>query len=121
MAKAGASNGARAGSGDTAGPGGGGGGGPDAGYIAKLSSLLRSNTTYQVPGDLQGNPKASFVVTVGADCTITSVKLRRSSGVPAWDAAAQRGIERTSPLPRQSDGSCPKEIEIVRGPRDEQR
>ena len=119
MAKAGgASNGARAGSGDVAGPGGGGGG-PDAGYIAKLSSLLRLNTIYQVPGDLQGNPKASFVVTVGADCTITSVTLRRSSGVAAWDAAAQRGIERTSPLPRQADGSCPKELEIVRGPRDE--
>src|SRR5690606_25422326 len=103
MAKAGGANGGTA-SGSTAGTGAGGGG-ADAGYIAKLSSMLRTNTTYQAPADLQGNPKAVFVVTVGADCSILSVKLRRSSGLPAWDAAAQRGIERTSPLPKQADGS----------------
>ncbi len=117
MAKAGSANGGSA-SGSAAGAGAGGGGN-DAGYIAKLSSMLRSNTTYQIPGDLQGNPKAVFVVTVGADCKILAVKLRRSSGVPAWDAAAQRGIERTSPLPAQADGTCPRELEIARGPRDE--
>jgi colicin import membrane protein len=99
--------------------GAGGGNGADNGYVARLSSMLRSNTTYQLSPDVQGNPKAVFVVSVAADCTITSVKLRRSSGVPGWDAAAQRGIERTSPLPKRADGSCPSELEIVRGPRDE--
>jgi len=98
---------------------GGAGGGTDAGYVAKLSSLLRANTTYQVPADVQGNPKAVFQVTVLPDCSIASVKLRRSSGVPSWDQAAERGIQRSSPLPRQADGSCPPELEIMRGPRDE--
>ncbi|NLD67448.1 MAG: TonB C-terminal domain-containing protein [Limnobacter sp.] len=99
---------------------GGTGGGNDSGYIAQLSSQLIANTTYQIPVEIQGNPKATFLVKVGPDCEIESVTLHRSSGVPGWDAAARRGIERTSPLPRQRDGSCPTELEIVRGPRDQQ-
>ena len=47
------------------------------------------------------------------------MQLRRSSGIPAWDAAAERGIERSDPLPRQADGSCPSELEILRGPKDD--
>jgi colicin import membrane protein len=96
------------------------GGGTDTGYVARLSALIRSNTTYQAPADLAGNPKAIFVVTVSPDCAILSVKLRRSSGIAAWDEAAGRGIQRSSPLPRQRDGSCPPELEIARGPKDDQ-
>ncbi len=96
-----------------------GGAGTDNGYVARLSALIRSNTTYQVPADLAGNPKAVFVVKVAPDCTIMSVKLRRSSGIAAWDDAAERGIQRSSPLPRQRDGSCPPELEIARGPKDD--
>ena len=98
---------------------GGASGGADGGYVAKLSSLLRSNTVYQAPANLEGNPKAVFVVSVLPDCTIASIKLKRSSGVPAWDQAAERGIERSSPLPRMPDGKCPSDLEISRGPRDE--
>ena len=110
VARAGAASGVEA---------GGGGGGTDAGYVARLSSLIRSNTIYQVPADLTGNPKAVFLVSVAPDCSITSVKLRRSSGVPSWDEAAERGIRRSDPLPRQRDGTCPSQLEIDRGPRDD--
>ncbi len=98
---------------------GGGGGGIDAGYASRLSALIRSNTIYAIPQDLAGNPKAVFVVAVSPECRIVSVKLRRSSGIAAWDQAAERGIERSDPLPRQRDGTCPPEIEITRGPRDD--
>ena len=101
-------------------PGAAGGAGTDSGYVARLSALIRSNTVYQVPADLAGNPKAVFLVKVAPDCRIVSVKLRRSSGVAAWDEAAERGIQRSSPLPRQRDGSCPPELEIARGPKDDQ-
>jgi colicin import membrane protein len=98
---------------------GGASGAVDGGYVAKLSSLLRSNTVYQVPPQLQGNPKAIFAVKVLPDCSIASIQLKRSSGVPAWDQAAERGIARSSPLPRMPDGDCPRDLEISRGPRDE--
>ncbi|MCZ7561339.1 MAG: TonB C-terminal domain-containing protein [Burkholderiaceae bacterium] len=111
---------AGAASGGTSGaPGAAGGAGTDTGYVARLSALIRSNTVYQIPADLAGNPKAVFLVKVAPDCTIASVKLRRSSGIAARDEAAERGIERSSPLPRQRDGSCPPELEIARGPKDD--
>lgn len=98
-----------------------GGGRVDAGYAGKIAAAIRANTIYQVPGDLDGNPKAVFAVSLRPDCSVASVKLRRSSGVPAWDQAAERGIQRTDPFPKPTDGACPAEIEIARGPRDEPR
>jgi len=122
MSQAGTS-GDRSGSGAAGGPAGAATGGvsgaAEGDYVAKLSSAIRANTVYQMPADLQGNPKAIFQVTVLPDCTIASVKLKRSSGVAAWDQAAERGIQRTDPLPRLPNGTCPRELEISRGPRDE--
>jgi len=53
------------------------------------------------------------------DCSLISVKLQKSSGFPAWDQAAERGIERTDPFPRPGGSACQSVIEITRGPRDE--
>jgi colicin import membrane protein len=72
-----------------------------------------------MPAGLPGNPKAEFAVRLGADCTVASVTLRKSSGHPDWDAAAERGIQRASPFPRQADGTCPSSLVILRGPRDD--
>ncbi|MFN9771954.1 MAG: cell envelope integrity protein TolA [Burkholderiales bacterium] len=91
----------------------------DAGYGARVAAAIRSNTTYQAPGDLDGNPKAVFLVTLRPDCSLAAVRLRRSSGVSAWDQAAERGIQRTDPFPKPAEGTCQGELEIVRGPRDE--
>lgn len=91
---------------------GGAGGGNEAGYAAKVSSLIRSNTVFQAPPTLQGNPKAEFLVVLTPDCAITSVRLRRSSGVPAWDQAAERAIQRSDPMPRRPEGGCPREMLI---------
>ena len=95
------------------------GGRVDAGYGARVGAAIRSNTTYQVTADVEGNPKAVFLVQLRPDCSVAAVRLRKSSGVPAWDQAAERGIQRTDPFPRPADGACQGELEIVRGPRDE--
>ena len=97
---------------------GGASGGADGGYAARIASALRSNTAYQVPADLPGNPKAVFLLILAPDCSIVSVKLRKSSGTPNWDDAAERGISRTDPFPKPREGPCQREIEITRGPRD---
>jgi colicin import membrane protein len=95
------------------------GGQLDAGYAGRLAAAIRSNTTFQTTADLDGNPRAIFLVQLRPDCSLISVKLRKSSGIPAWDQAAERGIERTDPFPRPSGSACQPEIEITRGPRDE--
>ncbi|MFA7503109.1 MAG: cell envelope integrity protein TolA [Burkholderiaceae bacterium] len=109
-AASGGASGARASSGGT---------GMDAGYRAKLSSAIRTNTSFLVPSDLRGNPKAEFAVRLREDCSIASITLRKSSGHPGWDAAAERGIQRTDPFPRTADGTCPTSFVIERGPRDD--
>ena len=94
--------------------------GTDAGWGAKLRGAIRANTTYQIPADMAGNPKAEFEVRLMPDCSLASVKLRKSSGVRAWDLAAERAIQRTDPFPRDREGRCPEtRLTITHGPRDE--
>lgn len=85
---------------------------------SKVSSHIRANTVFQIPPELRGNPKAEFVVSLLPDGTIANLRLVRSSGVPAWDQAAERAIRRSDPLPRPPVGA-PRDITIVQGPRDE--
>jgi colicin import membrane protein len=94
------------------------GGRSDTGYAGRVAAAIRANTTFQIPADLDGNPKAIFAVQLKPDCSLSGVRLLRSSGVPAWDAAAERGIARTDRFPRPADGPCPTDLEISRGPRD---
>jgi colicin import membrane protein len=95
------------------------GGSADADYVGRISTALRANTNFNLPIELAGNPKAIFTVLLAPDCTIQSVKLKRSSGLPAWDTAAERGISRTDPFPRPRTGACERELEIARGPKDD--
>lgn len=83
-----------------------------------MASAIRASTHYVVPAGLSGNPKAEFAVRLREDCSVASVTLRKSSGHAGWDAAAERGIQRTDPFPRQADGTCPSSFTILRGPRD---
>lgn len=96
-----------------------GGTGTDSGYQARVAAAIRASTHYVIPSGLTGNPKAEFAVRLRDDCTVASVTLRKSSGHPDWDAAAERGIQRTDPFPRQADGTCPSSLTILRGPRDD--
>ncbi len=91
----------------------------DAGYGARIAAAIRANTVYRIPPELEGNPKAVFLVQLRPDCSVAAVRLRRSSGVPTWDQAAERGIQATDPFPKPADGRCQGEFEIASGPRDE--
>ena len=49
---------------------------------------------------------------------IIGVQLLRSSGVAAWDSAAERAILRTNPFPCPTNAACPPSVEVRHGPRD---
>ncbi len=55
------------------------------------------------PPGLQGNPQVELDVTVLPGGEVLDVKTRRSSGVPAWDAAVERAVRRAQPLPLPQD------------------
>ncbi|MCE2917253.1 MAG: energy transducer TonB [Rubrivivax sp.] len=79
---------------------------PSAGYVAKLVSAIRENI--KTPGGLPpGNPMAEVEVRAAPGGTIVSRRIVKSSGVPAWDDAVLRAIDRTARLPRDENGRVP--------------
>lgn len=70
----------------------------DAAYIAKLKGKIKGNIV--LPSDIPGNPEAIFDVVQLPTGEVMSVKLRKSSGYQAYDAAVERAILKSSPLPR---------------------
>jgi colicin import membrane protein len=67
-------------------------------WIAKIRSRIRGYIN--LPPDIPGNPEAIFDVVQLPTGEIIDVKLRKSSGVRAYDDAVQRAILKASPLPK---------------------
>jgi colicin import membrane protein len=74
-----------------------------ADYTNKIRVRIRSNIS--LPPSIQGNPEAVFEVSQLPSYEILDVKLKRSSGNPALDAAIERAIRKSSPLPKPDDPS----------------
>lgn len=71
---------------------------PDAGYVDKIRSKIRLNVV--LPPDIRGNPEAIFDVVQLPTGEVLSARLRKSSGLGAYDDAVERAILKSSPLPR---------------------
>lgn len=69
-----------------------------ADYQNRVAAKIRGNLIR--PPELKGNPEAVFMVTQLPDGTVFEVKLRKSSGIPTLDAAIERAILKSSPLPK---------------------
>jgi colicin import membrane protein len=70
-------------------------------YIALIQNHVRRHIIE--PPNLQGNPQVEFDVVLIPGGEVLSIKLRRSSGNPAYDAAVERAIVKASPLPLPPD------------------
>jgi colicin import membrane protein len=73
--------------------------------IAEYKERIRSKIQKMIilPPNVQGNPEAEFDVVVAPDGNPFSIKLKRTSGNPAYDAAVERAILRAQPLPMPPD------------------
>lgn len=69
-----------------------------ADYIGRIRARIRSNII--LPPDLRGNPEAVFDVVQIPGGEIIEARLRKSSGHAGYDAAVERAIRKSSPLPR---------------------
>lgn len=70
-------------------------------YIDQIRAKVRGNIV--VPPGVQGNPEAVFIVDQLPTGEVVNVRLVQSSGNPALDAALERAIRRSSPLPLPED------------------
>ena len=66
-------------------------------YIERIRSRIKGFIL--LPPNLQGNPEVEIDVIQIPGGEVLSVKLRRSSGVSAYDTAVERAILKASPLP----------------------
>ena len=73
-----------------------------ADYLGKIRGKIRGNIN--LPPDIKGNPEAMFEVTQLPSGEVINVKLKKSSGHPALDAAVERAILKSSPLPKPEQG-----------------
>lgn len=90
--------------------------GPSASYAGRIKARILPNIVFS--DTITGNPQATVEVKAGPDGTIIGRKLIKSSGVPAWDDAVLRAIDKTEVLPRDTDGRVPSSLEISFRPRD---
>jgi len=84
----------------------------DSGYGAAIRAKVKGNTSYVGSLDEPGNPTATFRVEQLPTGDIISVKKIKSSGVPAFDDAVEKGITKSSPLPKKKDGTVARSLDI---------
>lgn len=86
--------------------------GRDKGYVAAITAKVKGNTSYPGSTDEPGNPTASFRVEQLPTGEIISVRKIKSSGIPAFDDAVEKGITKSSPLPKKKDGTVERSLVI---------
>lgn len=96
-----------------------GSGRADASYLQKIGARIRSNTVFNVPDGLAGNPAAEFDVELLPDGSLRGVRLRKSSGLAGFDEAVKRAIERSQPFPADDTGKVPGRFTVVHKPKDQ--
>jgi len=73
--------------------------------ISKYMAQIQDKVIRKIvmPPDLKGRPEGIYDVTLLPGGEILEIELKRSSGVPAYDAAVGRAISLSSPLPVPDD------------------
>lgn len=89
----------------------------DGGYTRQVSAKIKSNTIFNVPDNLSDNPPVEYDVELLPDGSIKSIKKRKSSGVPGFDEAVLRAIEKSAPYPQNNVGRVPSRFEISHKPK----
>lgn len=85
----------------------------DSGYLGAIRGKVKSTTSYAGDTDVAGNPTAEFKIEQLPTGEIISARLVKSSGIPAFDDAVEKGIVKASPLPKKKDGTVERTLVIA--------
>lgn len=91
----------------------------DPGYANKVAAKIRSNTVFEVPAGLAGNPPVEYAVELLPDGSVRGIRKTKSSNVPGFDEAVARAIEKSQPFPPDKDGKVPGSINVIHKPKDQ--
>ena len=87
-------------------------------YSDRIRQYVRSKLVFPGADTVDGNPEAVFEVKQLPNGEIVSITQKKSSGLPAWDSAVERALQRSSPLPRAEDGSVEPVLVLSFRPKD---
>jgi colicin import membrane protein len=91
----------------------------DASYIQKVGARIKSNTVFGAPEGLSGNPAVEYRVELLPDGSLRGLPRKlKSSGVPGFDEAVQRAIEKSAPFPADKSGTVPSSFVVSHKPKD---
>lgn len=85
----------------------------DNGYASAVSTKIKRSTSYVGDTDVPGNPEVEFKIDQLPTGEIISVRKIKSSGIAAFDAAVERGINNSSPLPKKKDGTVDRTVDVT--------
>lgn len=86
----------------------------DASYAARIAAKVRSNTIFNVTDTSGNNPAVEYKIDLLPDGSLRGpVRKMKSSGVPAFDDAVEKAIEKSMPFPRDKSGEVPSSIVYV--------
>lgn len=92
--------------------------GPSGSYGGKVAAAVRPNVVFPEAELVSGNPGAEFDVRLAPDGTIVGTpQLVKTSGLPNWDEAALRALQKTEKLPRDVDGTVPPRLIVTLRPK----
>lgn len=76
------------------------------GYVDKVRRHVKSNMAFNADAT-DGNPQAVVAVQCAPDGSILNAQIVHASGNPAWDDAVLRAVQKSDPMPRDSNGKAP--------------
>ena len=92
--------------------------GPSANYRGRLAALFKRNIVFSGADAISGNPKTVVQLKVSSTGLIMSSRITKSSGVPAWDDAVLRAVERAERIPLDENGKVVTDFLVEFGPKD---
>lgn len=91
----------------------------DPGYAQKIGAKIKSNINFIVPDNLSSNAPVEYVVDLLPDGSVAGIRQTKSSGVPGFDEAVRRAIDRSQPYPKDKSGKVPSSFIGVHRPKDQ--
>ena len=88
-----------------------------ADYAASIRARIRNRISFD-PARAPDNPEVVFVVEQQATGRVLKVTKNKSSGNAGWDAAVERAIWGSSPLPKTADGQVENPLTLAFRPLD---
>ena len=91
----------------------------DASWSQRVSAKVKSNIIFAASGDLETNSPAEFVVGLLPDGSVAGVRKTKSSGIPGFDEAVRRAIDKSQPYPADNSGTVPPSFVSINRPKDQ--